>query len=668
MASDFTLGAGATLRIGSTAGITSTGNAAGSIQVTGTRTYSTAANYSYVGVANQAVGNGLPATVASLTVANTGGAANNTVTLASTIAITNALTVSSGIFAIAANNVTTVGSVSMTGTSITGTGTITLAGNVSSIASATTAAISAPLALGGAARTFTVANGGLNPDLSVTSVISGGFAVIKAGAGILNLSGNSTYTGGTTISAGTLQLGAAGSVGDGPLGTTGVGTSVASGAVLDLNGFTLTNAEPLALNGTGIASGGALTNSSASNVTYSGLLTLGSASSIVTNSGTIGLTNAGTVTGAGFGLTLDGSSGGSVSSIIGTGARTVTKNGAGTWTLSGANTFSGGTTLSAGTLDINNASALGSVAGTFTINDGTMDNTTGGAITTLNYPQSWNGDFAFTGTQNLNLGTGAVTPNASRQVTVNSGPLTIGGAIGGGAIGLTKSGAGTMAINGNNTFTGGVTINAGILRLGNAGALNSTTPNAVTFGAASTGTLQLNGNSVTISGLNTNAAVGTPTIEDGVAGTHTLTVNTAGANAYGGILQNGAAGTLALTKSGAGSLTLSGNNTYSGTTTMSAGTLNINSVTAIGSGTFTIAGGTIDNTSAGAITLTNNNPQNWNADFTFTGTQSLNLGTGAVTPSASRQVTVNANSLTVGGVIGGGAVGLTKLGPGALAL
>src|SRR5260221_9665768 len=101
---------------------------------------------------------------------------------------------------------------------------------------------------------------------------------------------------------------------------------------------------------------------------------------------------------------------------------------------------------------------------------------------------------------------------------------------------------------------------------------------------------------------------------------------------------------------------------------MTAGQLNINSVTAIGSGTFTIAGGTIDNTSAGAITLTNNNPQNWNADCTFTGTQSLNLGTGAVTPSASRQVTVNANSLTVGGVIGGGAVGLTKLGPGALAL
>src|SRR5260221_2431547 len=668
-ASDFTLGAGATLQIGSAAGITSTGGATGSVTVTGTKTYPTTADYVYIGTANQAVGNGLPATVASLSIANTGGAGANTVTLASNIAITNALTVSSGIFALAANNITAVGSVSMTGTSITGTGSITLAGNVSSIASATTATIGAPLALGGATRTFTVANGGLNPYLSVTSVISGAFAIIKAGAGILNLSGNSTYTGGTTISAGTLQLGLAGSASDGPLGTTGVGTSVTSGAVLDLNGFTLTNAEPLTLNGTGIASGGALTNSSATNVTYSGLVTLGSSSSIVANSGTIGITNAGTITGAGFSLTLGGSGGGSVSSIIGTGAGTVTKNGSGSWTVYRANTFSGGTTLNAGTLNINNASALGSAAGTFTINGGTIDNTTGGSITTVNYPQSWDGDYAFIGTQTLNLGTGAVTPNASRQVTVSAGTLTVGGVIGGGAIALTKSGDGTLAINGNNTFTGGVAINAGILQLGNAGALNSTTPNAVSFGASGTGTLQLNGNSVTISGLNTSAPVGTPTIEDGVAGTHTLTVNTTGSNTYAGILQNGAAGTLALTKSGAGSLALSGNNTYSGTTALSAGTLGINSATAIGSGTLTIAGGTtLDNTSAGAVTLTNNNLPSWNGDFSFTGTPSLNLGTGAVTPSASRQVTVNANTLTVGGVIAGGAIGLTKLGAGGLTL
>src|SRR5207247_9074660 len=84
---------------------------------------------------------------------------------------------------------------------------------------------------------------------------------------------------------------------------------------------------------------------------------------------------------------------------------------------------------------------------------------------------------------------------------------------------LTKSGAGTWTLSGSNTFTGGVTINAGILQLNNAGALNSTTANAVTFGASSTGKLQLNGLSQTIFGLNINALVDTQSVEIGISGT-----------------------------------------------------------------------------------------------------------------------------------------------------
>ena len=116
--------------------------------------------------------------------------------------------------------------------------------------------------------------------------------------------------------------------------------------MLDLNGFTLGTAEALTLNGTGVSSGGALTNSSASAASYSGLITLGNASSIVAGSGDINLTNAGTITGAAFGLTLGGTGNGSVASIIGTGSGTLTKSGTGTWTLSGANTYSGLTTIS----------------------------------------------------------------------------------------------------------------------------------------------------------------------------------------------------------------------------------------------------------------------------------------------------------------------------------
>jgi autotransporter-associated beta strand protein len=286
----------------------------------------------------------------------------------------------------------------------------------------------------------------------------------KSGTGTWTLSGASTYTGLTTISAGTLKLGAAGSGANTPLGTIGSGTIVtAAGAVLDLNGFTLTTAEALTLNGTGISSGGALTNTSATAASYSGLITLGSDSSIVTNAGAINVTNTGTITGATFGLTLGGSGNGSLASILGTTTGTLTKSGTGTWTLSGANTFTGGTTLSAGTLNINNLQALGTVDGTFIINGGTIDNTSGADITTLNYPQNWNGDFIFTGAKNLNLGTGAVTMNANRQVTVSAGTLTVGGGVLPGTFNLTKAGTGTLSFGANTVTLNALIINAGTL-------------------------------------------------------------------------------------------------------------------------------------------------------------------------------------------------------------
>src|SRR5437667_117472 len=135
--------------------------------------------------------------------------------------------------------------------------------------------------------------------------------------------------------------------------------------------------------------------------------------------------------------------------------------------LAGANTYSGGTTINAGTLNINNASALGT--GTFTIaaaSNAISYNTTGSANTlSTNNAQVWNGNFTFTGTQSLNLGTGAVTLGASRTVTVNASNLTVGGVISGSGFSLTKAGAGTLTLAGANTYTGGTTINAGTLNV-----------------------------------------------------------------------------------------------------------------------------------------------------------------------------------------------------------
>ncbi|MCX5653748.1 MAG: autotransporter-associated beta strand repeat-containing protein, partial [Planctomycetota bacterium] len=176
-------------------------------------------------------------------------------------------------------------------------------------------------------------------------------------------------------------------------------------------------------------------------------------------------------------------------------------------------------------------------------------------------------------------------------LTGTGSSLTIGSAITGSA-GLTKVGDGTLILSGANGYNGpttlyagttqfagtmaagsAVTINGGTAQLGAPGGLPA--DSTITFGPSSTGKLQLNGYSVTIGALNTNATVGTPIVENGVAGTVTLTVNNAsGTSTFGGKLQNGAAGTLALTKDGAGTLTVSNSgNTFNGGIVINGGTL-----------------------------------------------------------------------------------------------
>ncbi len=146
----------------------------------------------------------------------------------------------------------------------------------------------------------------------------------------------------------------------------------------------------------------------------------------------------------------------------------VTKTSSSTWTLSGTNTFSGGLTLSGASvgsqLNINSATALGT--GTFTISGGNnarFDNTSGADITLTTNAQTWNNDFVFVGSTNLNLGNGAVTMGGTRGVTVSANTLTVGGLGGAAGAGLTKAGNGALVLNGTNTYTGATTVNFGAL-------------------------------------------------------------------------------------------------------------------------------------------------------------------------------------------------------------
>jgi autotransporter-associated beta strand protein len=292
----------------------------------------------------------------------------------------------------------------------------------------------------------TLTTGGTNASTAYAGVISGTGAIVKNGTGTWTVSGASSYSGLTTVNAGVLKLGGAGNGTNSPLGTAALGTVIAAtGAALDLNGLFFTTAEPLTLNGSGVSGGGALTNSNAGPATFGGLVTLGSDSSIVADSGAVIVSNAGTISGSGFGLTLGGNAPSnqvsSLASIIGTGAGPVTKTGTGTWLLSGANTFTGQLTIE---------------NGTFT---GTLEYTSSANATSSKVFQMASG-----GAGRLQIDGAATT-------------LTLSSALDG-AGDFIKSGAGTLSLtSAANSLSGRTTVSAGTLSLS-----NNTTSNPLTDG------------------------------------------------------------------------------------------------------------------------------------------------------------------------------------------
>lgn len=616
------------------------------------------------------------------------------------------LTVTGGNLTIGAGTLTNAGSLSMTGGNVssTGVGKLVLGGDLTTIASASSATISNNLDLGGATRTFTVNDGTATTDLDISAVISNG-GLTKAGTGVLILNGSSanTYGGDTTVNAGTLLLikssgnaisGANLVIGDGSGGTgADVVQSSTTNQIADTTAVTVNSSGQfsatatdtvgsLTVNGGSVVipDTGALTASSlqmtAGKITNlgNGKLVLGgdvttnasaNTASITTN-GTSGLDLGGatrTFTVADGSATTDLD----VSAVISNGG--LTKAGTGRMQLSGtaANTYTGDTTVNAGTLVLNKTAGITAIGGTNLIvgdgigaGDAVQLNASNQIADTTAVSVGSSGSFGtskFTetiGSLSLNglLGIGEIGANGALIVTGNTQVNTNG------FINLL---AGTFTANSLLSVNGGtiaatgdsVVANAGLaMTAGSISANLSLTGDVTTQASASSASL---GGTLSLSSGNHNF-----TVADGAAATD-LDVSA--------IISNGG-----LTKAGLGRLRLSGTNTFAGGVTLNDGTLTIANDSAAGTGTLTLNVGTIE-TDGNNRNLSN--PVVVNGDLNIgnqanTLTLSGNMGLGGTNGTfvGSRLINVG-NSATFAGVISNGSAGadgLIKSGAGTLTL
>jgi len=524
----------------------------------------------------------------NITVSTTGSVGIDTTPGNLTYSYGNATT--RGLAKTGANTLTLTGNSSYSGpTSIYGgTLQITAAANLGDnsatnsivLGSGTLQSVSGNFSLGTNRGILLTGTGGIQVDadtVTVDGVISGSGGLTKTGAGTLVLTGVNTHTGTTTVSAGALQLSGTTptTLATSPLAL-GTGstlqlradgnTTFTSGAITAPDANTVLNINVDQLTGAGSGKTLSLgnmtvgTNNSAKTINVTGgngySLALGDITDNNNSGGmstfTINATTAPLTMGAfregsfGSNLKLLGTNAISIASIVlNSNANNTVAIGSGTdapvVTISGATTKTGGSsglrtlgfTLNSGaTFNINNAGVftnpVSTSVPTFVINGGTLNNTSGSAITltagtSSNPTQTWNADFAFTGSNDLSLGTGAVTlgttAGATRTVTVNAGNLTVSGVIANGSnattptTALAKVGSGTLILGGSNTYNGVTTITAGTLVIAATGNITSS---AATVNG---GTLTVNGlaGAVTVDGgtLSGNGTVGAVIVNAG---------------------------------------------------------------------------------------------------------------------------------------------------------
>lgn len=479
--------------------------------------------------------------------------ATNSETIGSLIFSSGTLTQGAGSLLTLSSNATAL---TMTGTTIAGNIALSGTGGVTTNASATVALISGNMDLGSSIHTFTIANGAATPDLNITGVISGTGGITKVtGASTLSFSGTSanTYSGLTTVTAGTLNLNGTADVNaiaGNVLINGGTLLLSASEQIIDTATVTLSsgtfnmngNAETI---GTLIFDGGTLTQGGATlslssninaltmrNTTISGAISLTGTGGVVfdaTSNGTA--TISGTIDLGGFVQTFNIANGTAANDMTISGSISdggVTTIGAGRLQFSGgtANTYTGLTTVSAGELFLNKTAGVTSIAGDVLIN--------GGQLTLNNSNQIIN-------TSNMTLQSGTFSM-AGNSDTINS-LLFTGGT-------LTLTGGGTLSLASN--ITALTMRNTAI----SAGTVSLTGTGEVIFDATNNGTATLNS-------VNLNALVHIFDIAAGTASTDML---------ISGVISGVGGG---ITKIGAGLLEFEGGaaNTYTGLTTVTSGDL-----------------------------------------------------------------------------------------------
>jgi autotransporter-associated beta strand protein len=407
-------------------------------------------------------------------------------------------------------------------------GLLTLSDNTTINSSVGSIIISNVGTITGAGKSLTI-DGGFNTTInSIIGTGSGG--ITKNGTGTLTLTGANTLTGNIAVNAGRLQMGSNDALGT----SSSPSITVASGATLDLNSNTPTNTNALTISGTGAGSyGGALVNSSVvAASTYSGSITLADDTTISPSSANLILS--GKISGN-HTLTIGGTAATKYVSLTGASANTM-----------------GGINLAGYDLAFTNVNQLGN--GTITSSSANAKLVYGPSSSPAATNQSFELSNALnTGADSAKILT--ISPNDS------SNTITLSGAISGSGK-LKIGGGGTLVItNTSNSFSGGLEIGTGSISVANDSALGAGTVN---FGTATSSALYFTDNNTVSRNFTLGSSSYTANID--VASGKTVQLD--------GVISPVSTGGK-LNKTGNGELILTGVNTYTSSTTITAGTLTL---------------------------------------------------------------------------------------------